>query len=124
MFKPCIACGKQTTEQFAIPYGDLGQSTAHGDSVQSAPICSECDPYLQQLLREPILMLDYVRFISQNKVEGIKQCDEAFACKVSGQDDITNKLNDFNLFCQFVGKRVYARRFRESMQGTGRLPMA
>ena len=77
------------------------------------PICDACAPYLQPVFTDPSLAPDFMSFIGVTEIQRPHQSGGAFSFSTAGgslPSDFAERMRDFDLYCDYVGKRIQARR--------------
>jgi hypothetical protein len=77
------------------------------------PICEACAPYLQSVFTDPSFGPDFMSFIGVTDIQHPRQSGGAFS--FSARDgtlppDFTERMGDFDLYCEYLGKRIRERR--------------
>ena len=77
------------------------------------PICDACAPYLQPVFSDPSLGPDFMSVIGVTDIQRPRQSGGAFSFSVKDgalSPDFAERMHDLDLYCEYVGKRIQARR--------------
>jgi hypothetical protein len=77
------------------------------------PICDACAPYLQSVFTDPTLASGFMSFIGITDIQHPRQSGGAFSFSVPDGDlppDFAERMRDLDLYCDYLGKRIQARR--------------
>jgi hypothetical protein len=100
----CIACDSKDVHLESM--GFMGEDAQF-------PICNSCEPYLQQVFADSSFGRDFMSFIGVTDIQRSNQSGGAFSCMISDSAlpaDFTERMQDFDLRCQYIGKRIQALR--------------
>ena len=77
------------------------------------PICEACAPYIERVYGDPSFGPAYVEFIGVSNVQQPRQQGGAFSFMLPDgamPTDLATRMADFDLYCAFVGQRIWALR--------------
>lgn len=77
------------------------------------PICDACAPYLQSVFTDPTLASGFMSFIGITDIQRSRQSGGAFSFSVPNgglPPDFAERMRDLDLYCDYLGKRIQARR--------------
>jgi hypothetical protein len=77
------------------------------------PICGACAPYLEPVFTDPSLAPGFMSFIGVTDIQHLHQSGGAFsfsAADGSLPPDFAERMRDLDLVCEYLGKRIQARR--------------
>lgn len=77
------------------------------------PICDACASHLEPVFTDPSLAPGFMSFIGVSDMQRPHQSGGAFS--FSARDgglppDFAERMRDFDLYCEYLGKRIQARR--------------
>ncbi len=100
----CIACGgKEVT---------LAPMFFMAEQAQF-PICEACAPYVDRVFKDPSFGAAWAQFLGFTNFQHPHQGGGAFSFVSPDRDvpaDFASRMADFDLYCQFVGRRIQALR--------------
>ena len=97
---PCIACGDETNGRETIMFMER---------QLEFPICDRCRPCLGAVFGDKEFGEAQMRFLGVTQFDQIHRNGGAFSGSSSVgvvPPNLSEKLDDFNLFCQFLGARI------------------
>ena len=100
----CIAC--DSTDVHLESMGFMGEQGQF-------PICNSCQPYLQQVFADSSFARDFLSFIGVTDIQRPNQSGGACSCMLPDSSvpaDFAERMQDFDLHCEYVGKRIQALR--------------
>jgi hypothetical protein len=105
----CIACGSKDVSL---------DSMAFMAEEAWFPICGACGPSLERVFGDPSFGAALMQFLGVTDIQNPHQEGGAFSCIVPDGGaplDIGARMEDFDLYCVFLGQRIRALR----SSGTG-----
>jgi hypothetical protein len=83
------------------------------DEQAEFPICDDCAPHLQPVFTDPSLVPGFMNFIGVTDIQRPCQSGGAFSFSIADGSlppDFAERMGDLDLYCEYLGKRIQARR--------------
>jgi hypothetical protein len=77
------------------------------------PICDACAPYLEAVFNDPSFVPGFMSFIGVTDIQRPRQSGGAFSFSApdgSLPPGFAEHMRDLDLYCEYLGKRIQARR--------------
>jgi len=100
----CIACDSPDVHMESMAFV--------GEDAQF-PICHACAPFLTSVFTDPSFASGFMSFIGITDIQHLHQSGGAFSFSVKDgalASDFAKRMHDFDLYCEYLGKRIQARR--------------
>src|SRR6185369_2872943 len=104
----CIACGSKDVSLMLMGF--------MADEAQF-PICGACAPYLERVFADLSFGAALMQFLGVADIQRPHQDGGAFSCVVPDGGvpmDFASRMEDFDLYCVFLGRRIRALRSSET----------
>ena len=100
----CIACDSADVHMESM--GFMGEDAQF-------PICDACTPYLQPVFTDPSLAPGFMSFLGVTDIQRPRQSAGAFSFSATDGSlppDFAQRIRDLDLYCEYLGERIQARR--------------